>query len=171
MLYEVSPVFILDLPDFCWHFPWVWKFWQFWKFGHFNIYWKVQIFCADATSPLWTCHGHITFYFFQLEVWSKKKRTFCIDPSWWEPKHTKLERESPKLRLSLFNLNLNRYDLSHQKSFFFSTVREAYPSCCCPSKPYSSLKQYSGLWTFSHQPNFRRDKGLSVGSRISKFPQ
>ena len=83
MLYEVS--FILDLPDFCWHFPWGWKFWQFWKFGHFNIYWKVQIFCADATSPLWTCHGHITFYFFQLEVWSKKKRTFCIDPSWWKP--------------------------------------------------------------------------------------
>ena len=28
---------------------------------------------------------------------------------------TKLERESPKLRLRLFNLNLNRYDLGHKK--------------------------------------------------------
>ena len=28
---------------------------------------------------------------------------------------TKLERESPKLRLRLFNINLNRYDLGHKK--------------------------------------------------------
>ena len=128
-----EPCFILDLPDFCWHFPWGWKFWQFWKFGHFNIYWKVQIFCADATSPLWTCHGHITFYFFQLEVWSKKKRTFCIDPSWWKPKQTKLERESPKLRLRLFNLNLNRYDLRHSKMFFLREGKYISPAAAPPT--------------------------------------